>query len=126
MSEENVEAVQRGVEDVEVFWDLLDEYVVWVLRDLVPGLDPMYVGRDAVIQASRRWWGAWTDYSIEAEEIIDAGSGVVVVLREQGRGKGSGAPFDRRFAQVWTFQRGRVIRWEILRDKAAALAAVGG
>lgn len=126
MSRENVELVQRGVEDVETFWGLLDEHVVWDLRDFgAPDLDGVYVGRDAVVAASRRWWGTWTDYQLDAEDVIDAGSSVVVVLRERGRGKGSGTPFERRFAQVWTFHRGKVIRWEIFRDKTEALNAAG-
>ena len=126
MSQENVEAVRRGIEDVETFWALLDEYVVWDLRE-DPSFDfeGVYVGRAKVVEASRRWWGAWTDYRLDAEEVIDAGASVVVVLHERGRGKGSGTPFERRFAQVWTFHRGKVIRWEIFPDKAAALAAAG-
>jgi ketosteroid isomerase-like protein len=113
---------------LEFFWSLLDDYVVWDLRDYgrrAPGFDDVYVGRDAVIEASRRYWGTWTDYRLDAEELIDAGSSVVAVLHEQGRGKGSGAPFDNRFAQVWTFRRGRIIRWEVFPDKEAALKAAG-
>jgi ketosteroid isomerase-like protein len=129
MSQENVELVQRAVQSVEVFWALLDDYVVWDLREDPAGatldLDDVYVGRDAVVEASRHWWGTWTDYRLDAEEVIDAGSSVVVSLYERGRGKGSGAPYERRFAQVWTFHRGKVIRWELFPDQAAALAAVG-
>ncbi len=105
---------------------MLDEYVVWDLRDHpILDIDGVYVGRDAVVEASRHWWGAWTDYRLDAEEIIDAGSSVVLVVREHGRGKGSGAPFEQHYAQVWTFYRGRVIRWELFSDKAAALEAAG-
>jgi ketosteroid isomerase-like protein len=126
MSQENVEMVRRGIEDVEAFWELLDEYVVWDLRDRgMPDLDGVYVGRDAVIKASRRYWGTWQDYRLEAEQLWDAGSSVVVVVRERGRGKRSGAPFDQRFAQVWTFSRGRIVRWEVFPDAARALEAVG-
>jgi ketosteroid isomerase-like protein len=85
----------------------------------------VYIGRDAVIEGSRHWWGAWTDYSLNAEEIIDAGSSVVLLVHEQGRGKGSGVPFEKRWAQVWTFSRGRIVRWEAYPDKAVALEAAG-
>src|SRR5215203_5318972 len=126
MSQENVELVRRGVQSVEAFWALLDEYVVWDLRDYpILDLDGVYVGRDAVVEASRHWWGAWTEYHLDAEELIDAGSSVVLVVRERGRGKGSGAPFEQRFAQVWTFGRGRIIRWELFPNKDAALEAAG-
>ena len=126
MSEENVELVRRGIQSVEAFWALLDEHVVWDLREHpVMDLDGVYVGRDAVVEASRHWWGAWTDYRLDAEALIDAGSSVVVLVRERGRGKGSGAPFEQRFAQVWTFRRGRIIRWELFPDKPGALEAAG-
>ena len=126
MSEANLELVRRRIQSVEAFWALLDDHVVWDLRDR-PALDleDIYVGRDAVVEASRHYWGTWADYSLEAEELIDAGSSVVVVVRERGRGKASGAPFENRWAQVWAFSRGRVIRWELFRDSAAALRAAG-
>ena len=111
---------------METFWTLLDEFVVWDLRDLpLVDLDGVYIGRDAVVTASRHYWGTWQDYRLDAEEVIDAGSSVVVLVRERGRGKGSGAPFDRRWAQVWTFSRGRIIRWELFADAARAFQAVG-
>jgi ketosteroid isomerase-like protein len=126
MSQENVELVRRGIESVDTFWGMLDDYVVWDLRENpVVDLDAVYVGRDAVIQGSRHYWGTWKDYRLEAEEFIDAGSSVVVVVNERMRGKGSGVPFDRRWAQIWTFHRGRIIRWELFRDRATALEAAG-
>ena len=126
MTEENLELVRRAVQNVEVFWALLDEYVMWDLREApLLDFDGVYVGRDAVIEASRHYWGTWGDYRIDAEELRDNGSSVVVILRERGSGKSSGAPFEQRLAQVWTFHRGRIIRWEIFQDRAAALEAAG-
>jgi ketosteroid isomerase-like protein len=126
MSQENVELVRRGIQSVETFWTLLDEHVVWDLRAYpVLDLDGVYVGRDAVIKASRHYWGTWHEYRLDAEQFIDAGSSVVIAVRERGRGRGSGAPFDQRWAQVWTFSRGRIIRWELFPDTARALEAVG-
>lgn len=125
MSQGNVELVRRGLGDVEAFWDLLDEYVVWDLRALrLVDLPPVVVGREAVIEGSRNYWGTWVDYRIDAEELIDAGASVVLAVHEQARGKGSGVPHDWRYAQVWTFHRGRVIRWELFPEKAEALEAV--
>ena len=56
-------------------WTMLDEYVIWDLRAAAsfPDLDSVYVGRDAVIKASRDYWGTWSEYSVETEEILDAG-----------------------------------------------------
>ena len=126
MSKENVELVRLGVEDVEAFWAMLDEYVIWDLRAW-PTLDlaSVYVGRDAVIKASRHYWGTWDDYSVEAEDIVDAGASVVVVIHEYGRGKGSGVPVDKVHPQLWTFRGGRIIRWDSFQSRAEALEAAG-
>jgi hypothetical protein len=105
---------------------MLDEHVVWDLRGYpVLDLDPIYIGRDAVIQGSRHYWGTWEEYVLDAEEIIDLGATVVLGIRERMRGKGSGVEFDRRWAQTWTFHRGRIIRWDTFKDTADALEAVG-
>lgn len=126
MSHGNVELVRRGMQSVETFWELLDDHVVWDLRDRpFLDLDDVYVGRDAVIKASRHYWGTWDGYQLDAEELIDAGSSVVLTVHERGRGRGSGVPFDEKWAQVWTFSRGRIVRWETFPDRASALAAAG-
>ena len=53
---------RRGIQSVEAFSALLDEYVVWDLRDRKwLDLDSVYVGRDAVVEASRRYWGTSQD-----------------------------------------------------------------
>jgi ketosteroid isomerase-like protein len=128
VSQENVELVRRGIQDVHVFWGMLDEQVLMDSRNFpaftVEG-GGVVVGREAVMDGTRRYWGTWEDYSLDAEELIDAGASVVGFVRERGRGKGSGAPVERRWAQVWTFRRGRIIRWELFEDKAAALEAAG-
>ena len=126
MSQENVEIVRHAAQNLNAFWSLLDEHVVWDLRQSqIVDLDGVYSGRDAVIEASRHYWGTWDDYRVVVEELIEAGSSVVVVGREIGRGKGSGVPIQRQVAQLWTLHRGRIIRWEIFPDKAAALEAAG-
>ena len=127
MSEENADLVRRGIESVDAFWAMLDEYVVWDLRNwpVTPGIDSVVVGRDAVIQASRRYWGAWKDYRMDIQEVFDAGQSVVVIFREQGRGKSSGAPVARQHTQLWTFRAGRIVRWESFRTREQALDAAG-
>jgi ketosteroid isomerase-like protein len=127
MSQENMELVRRALRSVDTFWGLLDEHVVWDLREatVAVDLDEVHIGREAVIKASRHYWGTWDEYRLDAEELFDAGSSVVVIFRERGRGKGSGAPFEQTRAQVWAFSRGRIIRWEEFTDRVAALEAVG-
>ena len=106
---------------------MLDEDVVWEIPPEIelPDIPRRVVGREEVIAGSRHYWGTWDEYRLDAEELIDAGSSVVLVVQERGRGRGSGIPFERRWAQVWTFRQGRLIRWELFPDRATALEAVG-
>jgi ketosteroid isomerase-like protein len=127
MSQENVELVRRGIASVEAFWELLAEDVVWEMSSdfRLPDLPQRVVGREDVVDGSRRYWGTWEEYRLDADELIDAGASVIVVVRERGRGRGSGIPFDRHWAQVWTFSQGKIVRWELYPDRAAAVEAVG-
>jgi hypothetical protein len=76
MSQQNVELARRGMESVEVFFSLLDEFVVADVRAYpLPDYSGVVVGRDKYIEMSRHYWGAWEDYRVEAEEFVDAGQG---------------------------------------------------
>ncbi len=127
VSQENIDLVRSGIKDVHAFWAMLDEFVIWDLRARphAPDLDDVYVGRDAVIKASSQYWGTWDDYRVEADELFEADPSVVVILHEYGRGKGSGVPFDLVHPQLWTFRRGRIIRWDSFQSKADAVEAAG-
>ena len=65
------------------------------------------------------------DVRPEALEMIDAEDGVVVVGRWRGEGTGSGLPIEATFSSVVTAQDSQIVRYEWLRTKAEALAAVG-
>ena len=126
MSRENVELARRGMNGVEEFFALFDEFVICDNRFFsLPDSSGVEVGRDAVTDLCRRYWEAFDDYRLTAEEIIDAGPSVVLVLREEGRGKESGVPFEREWAHVWTFRNGRIIRIEPFPSRAEALEAAG-
>jgi ketosteroid isomerase-like protein len=67
----------------------------------------------------------WEDLRPEAREFIDAGDRVVVTGRMVGKGKGSGVEVGRDFAGIWTVRNRRIVRWDICRNRAEALEAVG-
>jgi ketosteroid isomerase-like protein len=124
MSLENVELARRAIDDPTVFFDLLDEDVVFDNTYYsIPDFTGVYHGRQASIDASLSYMGSWEDFRSEAEEIVDAGDSVAIAFRETGRGKQSGAPMEHRYWHVWTFRDGRIIRWTCHKDKAEALAA---
>jgi ketosteroid isomerase-like protein len=68
----------------------------------------------------------WDEYVLELKEItaIDADR-VFVVQYERARGKGSGVPFERSWAVLFTMRADKVIRLEFFTDRSEALEAAG-
>ena len=125
MSKTKVE-IARSAWTADAFTALFDDYIVMDSRaNPVPGLPLVEMGRDEVIKGFRQYWGTWDEYAIDPVEFVDAGQSVVVVVREHGRGKGSGVPVEREHFQLWTFRGGKLIRWEPFRSRAEALEAAG-
>jgi len=68
---------------------------------------------------------AWEGRRLEAEDFIDAGDVVVVLLHEYRRGRGSGVELETKTAVVVAVSGGKVIRIQGYMDRGAALKAVG-
>ena len=82
-------------------------------------------GHEAVVDHIKRWADQWEAWTVEVEEIIDAGEGrVVVIIRERGRSK-SGAEMDERHAELYDVRDGLVVRRQGFSDPREALEAVG-
>ena len=77
------------------------------------------------MQFNAEWADAWDDWELEAEDYIDAGERVVVIVNQRGRSKATGIPVDMRFAQVWSFRDGEAIRMQMYASVDEALEAVG-
>ena len=69
--------------------------------------------------------GTFEEFRWEAEELIDAGDRVVVVIRARGRARGGGVDLDHRFGALYTLRDGKIVRLQWFDDKAEALEAVG-
>jgi ketosteroid isomerase-like protein len=82
-------------------------------------------GIEGLIAAMAQWLSAWDrPLKLEAEELIESGDRILVLVRWRGRGKGSGIEMDAGGAHIWTFRDGLVIRFEVYRDRDQARAAV--
>jgi ketosteroid isomerase-like protein len=129
MSQENVEIVRRayeaftrgGVEAVEAF---LHPEVVWEDRYELPGAS-VYRGHDGFREAVDRFYEAWKELSVSAEQVIDAGDKVVVGHRWRGHGKEGGTPIDTLVWNVLTIEGGLIIRRQAFGERAKALEAAG-
>ena len=83
-------------------------------------------GPEGFLRAANESLEAFDDYHVEAEDYIDTGDAVVVLVRISGRGRASGAKMETRLAHLWVLgSNGKVIRGEVYRTTAEALAAVG-
>ena len=130
MSQENVELVRSMYRqgDPSRFLDLLDEEVVvdGSAIGLLPDHPALIGGKDAVVDYFRHYWATWEDYAVEPSEIIDAGDDrVLAVHYERGRGRGSGTPFERRSATLYTLRADEVARLQYFDTREEALEAAG-
>ena len=128
MSQENVEVARRGYEEfnktgvppLHLFHPEAEFDATRVLPDV-----GIIRGAERFLALIRDYSSSFEDFRVDAEELIDAGDHVVVVVRDGGRLKESSSEIWNRFVHVWTFRDGKVIRWASYSDKGAALEAVG-
>jgi ketosteroid isomerase-like protein len=130
MSQENVErtyrvndAMNRG--DLEAVLALTHPEVEAIPRLLgVEGGDT-YRGHDGV----REWWqsirSAFPDFNATILEIRAVADATISNVRFQGRGAGSGVPFEDTIWQVARWRDGKAIWIKSYRNRAEALEAVG-
>jgi ketosteroid isomerase-like protein len=129
MSEENVEIVRRDLAARDAReWSGLPE--IWhpeIKLEVTAGAGT-YQGIDQITRFFDSFSDLFSEYRVEAEEIIDTGDGVVSVERLAGRGlKGSdaGAWVHDRLFRLIAFKEGRIWRVKEYPSRAEALEAAG-
>jgi ketosteroid isomerase-like protein len=128
MSQENVDIVRTGFEHFlttgEPAWNTLHAEVEVHDHDILDAGE--YRGLAGVGRWLEDWAAAWSEFSMEPEEFIDAGERVVVVLHMKATGRGSGVSVDRQDAMVWELGHDRkFVRIDYFNNRARALKAVG-
>ena len=88
--------------------------------------EPMHAESYAeFVELMREWLSAWgKPLTIDAEEMIESGDRILVLVRWKGRGKGSGVEMEAGGGHLWTFRDGLVVRYEVYRDPDEARAAL--
>jgi ketosteroid isomerase-like protein len=91
------------------------------------GLDTeVAFGQEALVQTVRRYIGTFDEYRYEVERLTDLGSGgVLAVVTETGRGKGSGVPVRQAFVALYTVLDRKITRVTLFPSEEQALEAVG-
>src|SRR6476659_7876833 len=129
MSQENVELVRRGFEAWEVgdlsgLLALMDDDLV--TRRLAPMPDPgTWHGPEGLLEVAAEWMEAFDEFTMKAEEFIDARAVVGVRGAQGGRGGGSGAPVPGTFWFGHGARRGKVVALDTYDARARAIKAAG-
>jgi ketosteroid isomerase-like protein len=84
-----------------------------------------YTGKEAFVANLAKLEESFDDLQMEPLEIVDLGDRIVVVVSMRGRGRGSSAPVETTFAQLWALRDGKAVSLQDFATKAEALEAVG-
>jgi ketosteroid isomerase-like protein len=130
MSQENVDLLRRAFEYVERTREFLPEAaqpdLVW---DTTTFRGAMTTDTCVGIDETNGWLAEWLEnfdnWSIDIEEVFDAGDRVLTIVHQRASPKYGGPEVEMRLAQVWTFRDGLVARMEMYADRDEALEAVG-
>jgi ketosteroid isomerase-like protein len=129
----NVEVVRRVMDaehrrDTATIFALYDVDIEWDASRVggpEVGHPGTLRGHDGVRSWLRSWYEGFGNVSYETEELIDAGEHVVLVVRQRGRGRASGADVSLRLYGAWTVRDRKVVRVVWFLDRIEALKAVG-
>jgi ketosteroid isomerase-like protein len=82
-------------------------------------------GFDGFRDAWRDWTEAFETYSIQLDEVLEAGDKVLALVHQTGVTKTGGVEITTPAAAVWTVRDGKVARVEFHLDQDAARRAAG-
>jgi ketosteroid isomerase-like protein len=130
MSEENIEIIRAGFDAFNETGEIKVDHLApdFELHQATSIVDTAgtFHGPNAFRDVLRELQQAFEGLSFEAEKFIEAPGGeIVVFIRVQGRGRGSGVEVDNRIAQVWTFRDDKAVRMVAYEQPADALEAAG-
>jgi ketosteroid isomerase-like protein len=127
MSNENVVRVQQALEHFattgEPPWDFLHEEITVQDHDILDAGD--YRGHAGFGRWLEDWASAWSDYTMEPEEFLDAGEHVVAFILQKTTGQESGVALEREDAMVFEFRDGKIARLDYYNSRDQALKSVG-
>jgi ketosteroid isomerase-like protein len=119
-----LEALRAWQRTGQPAWDLTHRDVEVHDHDLMDAGE--YRGREGVERWLADWESAWAGYDTNAEELIEAGEGrVLVLLRVRATGRESAVTVERDDAVLYELRDGLIVRLDYFNDRTRALAAAG-
>ncbi len=92
----------------------------------VPGVPPITRrGVDGFVDGWRDWLEAYGTYRISAEEYVDAGDKVVVLIKVRATTARGGVVIEHDPAVVWTLENGKVVAVRMYLERDDALREAG-
>jgi ketosteroid isomerase-like protein len=128
MSQENVEAVHRGVDamnrgEPDAILDMVDDEVVW--EPLRASFEGAYRGHAGMRRYFADTAESFERFEVRFTEMRDLGERVLAIGTVRARGRDSGAEIEIVTAAVFTFREGRLVHYKDYGDRRAALEAAG-
>jgi ketosteroid isomerase-like protein len=132
MSEENLEAIQRGFEalnrrDIEAQLEGVHIEVEWrpVFQVMLGGEATMYRGHEGVRDPFREWHATLAEIQMEVSEVWDLGERIVAIGRIRASGKESAAEVESPAGSVVDIKDGKAARVREYLDRKEDLEAIG-
>ena len=125
MPSENAEVVRRAHQalnsgDMDALVALCDKDFRLDMSDRI--FNPaVYDGHDGIRQFYAEVRDVWEIYVWVPEQLIEAGSDVVALLRSTGRGRESGVEVERATAIVWSLRERQLTGLRFYRNRDEAL-----
>ena len=128
MSEENVEIIRAAIDafnrgDVDAaFKAVIPDFEYDQTRAV--GIDRGVFNLEQFRSLLTTFTDSWESFTIDADELIDAGEGVVMPFTNVARGR-DGIEVQARGIWVWTIRDGSIVRACLFQDRQEALEAAG-
>ena len=125
---ENAEQARAGCEFFnrtrQIDVSMIHPDIVWHAREDLPDART-YHGHDGIAELLARWDGAFEDFGVVVEEVIEADDLIVTVLQVHGRIRGSDQRIEMAETHVGSWPDGKMVEVYEYSTKAAALEAFG-
>lgn len=126
MTSQNIESLQRAYEgfakrDIPAVLSVMSTDIEWDATDALAHTG-FYQGHEGVIQYLRDLNGVWEDFELEPDQFVEAADGrnVMVLGVTRGRLIQTGEHVEARFAHIGEVKGGKIVRFKICLDRAAA------
>jgi ketosteroid isomerase-like protein len=109
--------------DIDGTVAVLDEHATWVEHSELPEAGS-YQGRETIRAFLEQFLESWDQFEQRIEEVQEKDGCVLLFIRLNARGTGSGIEVESRYAHLWLMRAGRGVRVDAYYDRESALAAL--